>query len=276
LRWLVGYPALIALLVRWGLPVLADRVWVRFRLDLTSYDPLLLSWLLLMTPVLAGVVIGFLLLDERDDRTLTALQVTPLTLKGYLVYRVGMPMALSAVMSGVVLHLSGRLTLPLLPLLGAALGTAPLAPLCALFLGAFAANKVQGFALMKAAGVLVLPPLIAYFVRSPWQLAFGVVPLYWPAKAFWMFDAGEAPGLALPAGGSGLSEPSHRDAAEALRSSAAPLKAARRLDGRLVWPGEGGQSSEISAAADRAGLRASPGLRSRGQRGAPSPWRSPS
>lgn len=38
-----------------------------------------------------GVVTGFLLLDERDDRTLTALQVTPLPLRAYIFYRVTVP-----------------------------------------------------------------------------------------------------------------------------------------------------------------------------------------
>jgi fluoroquinolone transport system permease protein len=36
-----------------------------------------MSFVLLMTPMLAGIVVGFLLLDQRDDQTLTALQVTP-------------------------------------------------------------------------------------------------------------------------------------------------------------------------------------------------------
>ena len=63
-------------------------------------------------------------------------------------------------------------------------------------MAAFAANKVQGFALLKAAGVLAWPPVVAWFVTSPWQVAFGIVPLYWPLKVFWMLAAGE-PGVAL-------------------------------------------------------------------------------
>ena len=41
------------------------------------YAPYPLAALLLITPVLYGMVIGFLLLDQRDDQTLVALQVTP-------------------------------------------------------------------------------------------------------------------------------------------------------------------------------------------------------
>ena len=66
----------------------------------------------------------------------------------------------------------------------AALAAAPAAPLLALFLAAFARNKVQGFALMKAAGVVIWPPVAAVFVPMPWQLLFGVSPVYWPARVY--------------------------------------------------------------------------------------------
>ena len=66
-----------------------------------------------------------------------------------------------------------------------------MAPLYALFVAAFAANKVQGFALLKAVGVLTWPPVLAWFVTSDWQLAFGLDPLYWPLKLFWMLEDGE-------------------------------------------------------------------------------------
>ena len=56
-------------------------------------------------------------------------------------------------------------------------------------LGAFASNKVQGFALSKAVGVLLVPPLVAYFIDSPWQILFGLDPLYWPAKVLWLVAA---------------------------------------------------------------------------------------
>ncbi len=73
-----------------------------------------------------------------------------------------------------------------------ALAAAPLAPLMALFLAAFARNKVQGFALMKAAGAVTWPPLAAIFVAMPWQLLFGVSPVYWPARVYWSAQDGEA------------------------------------------------------------------------------------
>jgi fluoroquinolone transport system permease protein len=179
----------MALLIRWGVPILRTYLIARFQFDLHPYYPLLMSFGLLMTPMLAGIVVGFLLLDQRDDQTLIALQVTPLTIGGYFAYRVTVPTVLSCGVTMAMFPLAGLLHLSPFALIAASLGSCLLAPIYALFLGAFASNKVQGFALSKAVGVLLVPPFVAYFIDSPWQILFGLDPLYWPAKVLWLVDS---------------------------------------------------------------------------------------
>ena len=72
--------------------------------------------------------------------------------------------------------------------------SAPLAPLFAFFVASFAANKVQGFAIMKASGVVSWPALIAWFLPMPWQLAMGLVPHYWILKTVWAAELGKTGG----------------------------------------------------------------------------------
>ena len=192
LRWLFALPLLAALLVRWGVPAVAGRLQEQFGFDLEPYYALIASFIALVAPMLAGVVIGFLLLDQRDDGTLAALQVTPLSLNGFLVYRLTVPLVLSVALTMFVVPLTGLVELHPLALLLVAVVASPAAPLYALFLASFANNKVQGFALMKAAGILNWPPVIAYFLPIVWQWVMGIVPAYWPAKLFWMLEAGES------------------------------------------------------------------------------------
>jgi fluoroquinolone transport system permease protein len=142
------------------------------------------------SPVMFGMVIGFLLLDERDDQTLKALQVTPMTLNNYLGYRVLVPMLISIVLTLVAYPIAGMMPLATSKVLLTGVLAAPLAPLYALFLVIVAKNKVQGFALMKASGTLMLIPLIAYFIAGNWQYAFGFIPTFWPAKLYWELQAG--------------------------------------------------------------------------------------
>jgi fluoroquinolone transport system permease protein len=190
LRWIVALPLLIALLMRFFLPVIIGRLENALHFGFgTFFQPIAGYALLITAPVLCGMVVGFLLLDERDDRTLLALRVTPLPPSIYLAWRLSLPMLLSVAVTLAVLPLAG--VSPGLPsLLLCALVAAPFAPLVALALAVFAQNKVQGFALVKASGVFQMAPLVAYFVKVEWQPAFGIFPTYWPAKLLWTLQAG--------------------------------------------------------------------------------------
>jgi fluoroquinolone transport system permease protein len=92
LGWVLLIPLGIAALLRWGVPGLTDWLAVSLDFDLAPYYVLITSYAAaLMVPLLIGQLLGFLLLDERDDDTLTALLVTPLPLEDYLAYRIGLP-----------------------------------------------------------------------------------------------------------------------------------------------------------------------------------------
>jgi fluoroquinolone transport system permease protein len=193
LRWVMALPLLIALLVRFFLPAVTVRLEETLRISLSGFYPAIAGYALLsVAPALCGMVIGFLLLDERDDRTQLALRVTPLPLTSYLAYRLALPMLMSLVVTPVTFPIAGLAEPRPDKLLLAALAASPIALLMALALATFADNKVQGFALVKASGIFLNAPLVAYFVRSEWQLAFGIIPTYWPAKTLWAFQTAEA------------------------------------------------------------------------------------
>ncbi len=207
LRWMAVLPLAMALVLRWLVPPLLARLSAWIGHDLSGAVVPLTSYVIVMiAPGIVGIVIGFLLLDHRDEGSLAALGVTPLTFGGYLVYRLAVPLPLALAATLLMFPLAGVAGVRPAAAVVAALVAAPMAPLFALFLAAFARNKVQGFALMKAAGAVLWPPLFAFFVPLPWQLLFGLSPVYWPARVYWAALAGESawalwavPGLAWQA-----------------------------------------------------------------------------
>ena len=200
LQFLVVYPVLLGLLTRFLVPAITERV---TRIDLVQYHVLAGSVVItLQVVILAGTVLGLMVLDEKDNRTLIALQVTPLPLQYYMAYRAGLPMAFSFLASLLnVVLLNSFLSHPdwggMVQV--AILGILPL-PVYVLFISSLAQNKVQGLALTKALGPFIILPVIAYFVPEPWQWLFGLVPTYWPAKAYWLLMAGDTLWSALLAG----------------------------------------------------------------------------
>ena len=194
LRWMFVVPIFLAVITRYAVPAIDAELTERLGFDLSPYYTLILSFLVLMVPQFFGLVVGFLLLDQRDDQTLATLQVTPVSARQLVTYRLATPVVLSVPMTILVFALAGVLPFKWPAVIAGALGGALFAPCYALVLATFAHNKVQGFALAKGTGILVMPAIAAWFVPMPWQFLVGVVPTYWPLKAYWVLQAGDAHG----------------------------------------------------------------------------------
>jgi len=191
--WMIFIPIIMALFVRWGVPPFTAWLIEQHNFNFVEYYPVLLAYFFIgMCPMVFGVVIGFLLVDEKDDRTLTALQVTPLPLNSYIIYRVTIPIILTFGLMFALFPLANLTPFNLRTILFSAIAAAPMAPMLALMIASIAQNKVQGFALMKLIGIVLLAPVLAYFAPAGWELAFGIFPTYWPMKVYWLLYAGEA------------------------------------------------------------------------------------
>ena len=136
--------------------------------------------------MISGVIVGFMLLDEKDDNTIKAMLVTPVPINQYVLYRVVLPSLLGfLIVVGMVLFID-LVLLPLWQLLLIAAGASLVAPITALFYAIFAENKVQGFAVAKFVSLITYLVVFAWFVPKPWQWLFGLFPPYWICEAYWM------------------------------------------------------------------------------------------
>jgi fluoroquinolone transport system permease protein len=190
----------MALLYRFGVPALTAWLLGRWGIDLTAYYDLLMSFYVLLAPAMVGMVAGFLLLDERDDRTLLAMMVTPVSPVSFLAYRVSLPMVVGTFVTVPGFFLAGLTPVPLSSVLAVAVLASFSGPVTALFLAAFAENKVTGFALVKVMNVVNLAPVAAYFLPERWQPLAGVVPSFWAMKATWQVVADQPPTMWLAGG----------------------------------------------------------------------------
>ncbi|KWX57903.1 fluoroquinolone transporter permease [Mycobacterium sp. NAZ190054] len=174
-----------------GTAVLVPRLTValarRYDFDLVPYYPLALTGLLLLlTSIIVGGLAAFLVLDEIDAGTLTALRVTPVTLWSFFGYRAATVVTVTTAYVVVTIPVTGLVPVvwPLIPI-GVVAGLSSVVTM--LLIVAVAGNKVQGIAMLRLLGLLIAGiPCLPWFVDSPWHLAFGVLPPYWAAKAFWV------------------------------------------------------------------------------------------
>ncbi|GJF08428.1 fluoroquinolones export permease Rv2686c/MT2760 [Mycolicibacterium cyprinidarum] len=179
--WTVGTVVLV--------PPLTETLARRYDFDLVPYYPLVVTALLLLTSIIiVGGLGAFLVLDEIDAGTLTALRITPVSLVSFFAYRAVTVVAITTVYVVATLSFSGIVAPGLVPALipiGMIAGLSSVVTL--LLIVAVASNKIQGIAMVRLLGIVIAGlPCLPWFVDSAWNLAFGVLPPYWAAKAFWV------------------------------------------------------------------------------------------
>ncbi len=190
LAWIWFMPIVLAVALRFLVPFAQQFLSGQFGFDLTPYYDLIASFFMSLSPMMSGMIVGFLLLDERDDQTLSALLVTPMPLTTYLSYRISVPLTLGFMITVVAYPITGLPPVPLRDLLVVGAVAAYNGPITALVLAAFAENKVTGLAMIKILNSVNIIPIAAYFIDEPLQLLAGFLPIYWTMKITWLAVAG--------------------------------------------------------------------------------------
>ncbi|KRE96496.1 hypothetical protein ASG89_31285 [Paenibacillus sp. Soil766] len=176
-------PLALIVCARFILPLLSEWIAKAYGFRLTDYNDFIATFLLLIVPLLPGTMAGLLILDERDENIISYYAITPLTREGYFRYRLMLPSLLAVLLTTLFLLFSGITNMQMenpFTLILLALE----APCIAMFLAAFADNKVEGLALSKVTGLLFVGPIIVSFVPEPWQYVGVIVPTFWPAKCY--------------------------------------------------------------------------------------------
>ena len=174
-------PFLAAGALRFALPLLSDFIEGATGFRLLDYAELIRVVIVLFPGMFYGMVAGFLLLDDRDDGVSSYWGVTPVGRTGYLAARLGLFSALAFAIGLAVGPVLGLGWAGLAVDSGVAALGAVQVPLYAMFLAAFAADKVEGLSILKALGGLDMAPLAA-FLALPLRAVGWPFPQYWAAE----------------------------------------------------------------------------------------------
>ena len=136
--------------------------------------------LVLFVLLVAGLFTpAFLLVEEREQGTLSALLVTPATLPAVLLAKAVLGVLLAVALSYVTLALGGALSVPPLALFAAlVLGAATCAAIGLLY-GTLVSDTRTLYTLVKSLNVLLLGPLVFYFFPEWPQWIAKIFPTYW-------------------------------------------------------------------------------------------------
>ncbi|MDW7738516.1 MAG: ABC transporter permease [Bacillota bacterium] len=186
-RFMLFYPILFGIVGRYVLPVIADNS--GFSIDRNA--DFILSALTLMMPMIYGAVIGFSILDDRDDHIVDSIRVTPLSFNHFMAFRLVIVYFFAFLASVFVMWFSAVGNLSWGNILVVSFLASFSAPITGLLINIFANNKIEGFAIMKLIGLVIILPIIALFFSDSKELFFSLIPAFWPAKMIGTLIRGE-------------------------------------------------------------------------------------
>ena len=187
MTFMMIYPIIFGFIGRFLLPLIADNS----GFSVEPYADLIIVILTLITPLMFGALVGFSILDDRDDHILSSIKVTPLSIHQFLSFRLIIVFVLSFASTIFVMWFSDIGNLKIGNIMAISFLASLAAPMTGLFINAFAKNKIEGFAVMKGSGTIIVFPIIALFFLDKKEFFFSFAPGFWPAKAISVLVRGD-------------------------------------------------------------------------------------
>lgn len=177
--FMIFYPVIFGVIGRYLLPFIAENSDFHIKL----YADLIVVILTLMTPQIYGGLIAFSILEDRDDHIFTSIRVTPLSIHQFLSFRLIIVTILSFLACVYVMWFSAIGDFSMKNIVSISILSSLAAPMIGLLINVLSNNKIEGFAVMKGTGIILIFPIIALFFIDKKEFLFSFAPGFWPAKA---------------------------------------------------------------------------------------------
>jgi fluoroquinolone transport system permease protein len=177
-------PFLCGLFIRFGIPYAEKLLTEYFHYEeiLAPYYLLFDLMLAVLTPLMFCFVSAMVILGEIDDKISGYLAVTPLGKNGYLISRLGIPMVLSIVVTSIVLMIFSLTELSIFMIISVSITVSLIGLLVSLMVVTLSNNKVEGLAVTKLSGIMMIGIPVPFFIDQNIQYICSLLPTYWLAK----------------------------------------------------------------------------------------------
>jgi fluoroquinolone transport system permease protein len=210
------YPVIVLALSAFLMPFIFESIDPMQEAALKITMLLMLILIMAFGSAILSAMATFLLLEHKDEHTLNTIAVTPVGTSGYLNFKMAYIYLMSVIGTIVVLWGTKLIAgdkytvmgvslfdnINLLHIVAFAVVDSIFAPALGLLQGAFAKNKVEGFAIIKGAGMLVMVPalMILETFQGGMQYVLGIFPNFWAIRGMFLefLPAENAANLSFP------------------------------------------------------------------------------
>lgn len=177
-------PILYILLIRYVLPF-AGEYWIEYidlQKILSPYSLIFDLLLAVLTPTMFSISSAMVILGEIDDGITRYMSVTPIGKEGYIISRLVFPLALSLMMTIISLSFFSITEIKLSNIIVLSLMSAMLGYLMCMIVISMSTNKVEGLAVMKLSGLLLMGIPAPFFIKGNIQYLVSFLPSLWLSK----------------------------------------------------------------------------------------------
>lgn len=174
-------PIIMGAAFRFGIPALEEYLCGTFSQQsvLAPYYLVFDLVIAVMTPMMFSFSGVMTMLEELDNGTARYLMVTPIGKTGYLASRIGITSAVSVLYSTAAIAVFGISEMSLPMNIAVSVLCAVTGVIVSVFVVAFAGNKVEGMALIKLSGIIILGIPAVFFLPVPLKYIACILPSYW-------------------------------------------------------------------------------------------------
>lgn len=178
-------PILAGFFFRFAIPLLETALTDSFHItSIISPCYELIDLLFAMLPsTMFCFVSAMVSLEERDEKTVSYLFITPLGKTGYLFARFGIPAVIAFFATAILLSVFKLTALSPLTILLLAAGGTLQGMIVALLVLTFSSNKLEGMAVAKLSTLTILGAVTPFFIQSDTQYVTSPLPSFWIGKA---------------------------------------------------------------------------------------------
>ncbi len=157
--------------------------WIKEQPNTGPWGDIVAMMLIIVTGYVFGALIAFTLLDDKDDKVLMSLKITPINVKYYIYIKMFVGMLFGFIATFILVLATNFLGEASLWLkIGVSILGALQVPSVTLIVNSFSDNKVEGFVVMKLSGLIIMLPVIAFFVTGTVQYLLGFAPGFWAGR----------------------------------------------------------------------------------------------
>ena len=165
-----------------------------------EFHPYIMMFASMQTAILFGFITSFMILEEKDEHVLEVIRILPVAPGFFILYRLLFSAFFSALSAFFMIVFGGVANPGLFIAFLLSLQYGLVAPFIILIVGTFAQNKIEGMAWFKGVNLLLILPVLSFFLTGLIKYLFAVIPVFWTYLLYATALSGEKVGLVFTAG----------------------------------------------------------------------------